>query len=260
MDKGLVLRGKPELADFLILAHKVRARDPKGGRLSWMAGDLDNRVVLGVDPNFPFEQVFVLASGDSVNHQTMVGTDILLSEQGKFIICRPHRAVVMSAPPRRLGLALDQTFEDQVANQPGAFFRIRDERLAVGRLILHPYYLLRIELAFIVGDLVGPYRRILLQTQVSKPVMFQQLCEQFVASHALKGGLERRWGFRDFAGARLVSSKAPDHRKSKYDGDPQGSSHQAAHQSGQRCHKLIPSCKNLLSASAGIVTPSRSGA
>src|SRR3989442_15162705 len=106
-----------------------------------MAGDPDNRVVLGVDPDFTFEQVFVLASGGSANHQAMVGTDILLSEQGKFIISRLDRAVMMSAPPRGLRLALDQAFEDQVANQPGASFRIRDERLAVGRLIFHPYYL-----------------------------------------------------------------------------------------------------------------------
>src|SRR3989442_4338067 len=63
---------------------------------------------------FPYTTLFrSLASGDSVNHQAMVGTDLLLSEQGKFIICRPDRAVVMSAPPKRLGLALDQTFEHQ---------------------------------------------------------------------------------------------------------------------------------------------------
>ena len=97
MDKCLVLGGKPEFADFLILAHKLRAGDPKGERLGWMAGDPDYRVVLGVDPNPAFEQVFVLALGESFDNQAVMGTEILLSQEVESVVRRFYRAIAMCA-------------------------------------------------------------------------------------------------------------------------------------------------------------------
>src|SRR5438132_13553753 len=96
-----------------------------------MAGNPRDRVVLTIDPDFPFEQVSILTSGESFDDQAVVRTNILLSQEVELIICRLDRAVAMRASGRGLGFTFDEPFEDQVTNQLRALFRFGDERLAI---------------------------------------------------------------------------------------------------------------------------------
>jgi hypothetical protein len=59
--RRLVTAGKPKTINSLILPDKVSSIDPEGRFLSRMTGDFHNREVLGVDPNFPLEQLLLFA-------------------------------------------------------------------------------------------------------------------------------------------------------------------------------------------------------
>jgi hypothetical protein len=61
VNKCFVPGRKPELTELLILANEVRTRDPKRERPGGMTGNPDDGIVLSVNPDFPFEQVFVLS-------------------------------------------------------------------------------------------------------------------------------------------------------------------------------------------------------
>ena len=125
-----------------------------------------------------------------------MGTEILLSQKLERIVRRLYRAIAVRPSGRRFGFTLDQRFQDQVANQLGTLFGLRHESLLVGRMIVHPYDFLGVDLALIVGYLVGPHRGILLQTHIPELVVLQQFRKQFVATHVLKGVLEVRIPFR----------------------------------------------------------------
>jgi hypothetical protein len=63
MDKRLILPGKPESVDLLVLTHKVSSFNPKRQFLRRMLLDSHHGVVVSVNLQFALKQMLVLALG-----------------------------------------------------------------------------------------------------------------------------------------------------------------------------------------------------
>jgi hypothetical protein len=72
MHVRLVFGRKPELTDFLILAHKVRACDPKGETSGWLSLDPYNPEIFRIDPDVAHEHVPVRAPWNRLDHITVI--------------------------------------------------------------------------------------------------------------------------------------------------------------------------------------------
>ena len=98
---------KPEVVDFLVLAHKVCPLDPERKLLCRMAINPYNGVIFRVNPYLAFESIFVSPFGNHLRNETVVGSNPLLSEQVQRIVCRGDSAVVMLLTRRGFDLTGD---------------------------------------------------------------------------------------------------------------------------------------------------------
>jgi len=114
----LVPARKPKTINSLVLPDKVGSIDPEGWLLGGMAGDFHNREVVGIDPNFPLEQILVFAFRSGFENEAMIRPSFLLTDQQERVIRSCNRAVVMLPTGRSLALTLDQPVEHQVTHEP----------------------------------------------------------------------------------------------------------------------------------------------
>ena len=91
--EGLILRGKPKVADFFVLTHEISSLDPKGRTLCRMSRDSDDRKVLALNPYLSLEEILVSALGKSFNNETVVRAEIFFAEQTKNVVCGSDRAI-----------------------------------------------------------------------------------------------------------------------------------------------------------------------
>src|SRR5229473_6077632 len=153
-NRRLITPRKPKAINSLVQPDKVGTIDPKGRLLSRVAGDFHNREVLGVDPYFPLEQIFLFAFRSGLENKAMIWADVLFTRKRKRVVRGGDRTVAMFPTRRCLALALDQAIEHQVTHDPRSFFGGLVEKFLVGRLVVHAYYRLRSQFSLGVSDLV----------------------------------------------------------------------------------------------------------
>src|ERR1700751_5256757 len=124
-DERFVLDRKPKITNFLVLAHKIGSRDPKGQLLRRMAGNLDNGEFTAINPYFSFEEILIVALGNRLHHEAMMLTQVFFIEHTEGVVRRRDRTVVVLFSCGSRHLAFHQALEDEIADHTRSFFRAR---------------------------------------------------------------------------------------------------------------------------------------